>query len=208
MGGHRHAGSSGNRRGPHPACHATDAHEIGHDIVARPALNCSLKVTGAIKIFADLDRRLQLPGKLCVTVEVIVNDRLFDPIQAEIVEHMTSLQGLGEVQSLIEIDHQVHVVANCIPDSLYRSEIIADAVASEAQFEAAESSFVTQLDRLFRRREAARRAPAVDEASLPAGPVPETAVPPAEPAAAVSGLQTPVATEDGRPKTEDASITP
>jgi hypothetical protein len=65
------------------------------------------------------------------------------------------------------------------------------------------------IDRLFRRREAARRAPAIAEAALSGGPLPETTAPSAEqPADAISGPPSPATTEDGGPKTEDASIAP
>ena len=43
------------------------------------------------------------------------------------------------------------------------------------------------IDRLFRRREAVRRAPAPDAADIPAGPIPETATPPPGATAPVAG---------------------
>lgn len=43
------------------------------------------------------------------------------------------------------------------------------------------------IDRLFRRREAVRRAPTVESADIPDGPIPETATPPSDPSAPAAG---------------------
>lgn len=59
------------------------------------------------------------------------------------------------------------------------------------------------IDRLFRRREAARRAAPVDNASLPEGPIPETATPPADEAA----TEVPVATDLVTPPEPEAPTT-
>ena len=105
----------------------------------------SLQIARTIEIFADLNRRLQFGGELRITIEIVVDDRLLDPVQAKIVDHVAALQRLANVQALIEIRHQMHVVAHGSANGCYRGQIVADPLATEPQFEPGEAAFVAKL---------------------------------------------------------------
>ena len=47
----------------------------------------------------------------------------------------------------LEVDHQVHAVAERVSDSRNRREIVRDTVAAEPQFQAREAALTAQLDR-------------------------------------------------------------
>ena len=65
------------------------------------------------------------------------------------------------------------------------------------------------IDRLFRRREAARRTPAVENVSLPEGQVPETATPPVDvPVPDTTDLVTPAVAAAPETATPAAPVTP
>ncbi len=110
MGRHGNAGSPGNGRRPTPPGDAADAHKIGHHEIARLLLQRFVEFTRTIEIFTDLHWRFQLSGQLGITVQIVIDNRLLDPGEALIVNHVTALKGFGEVEPLIEIDHQVHIV--------------------------------------------------------------------------------------------------
>ena len=61
---------------------------------------------------------------------------------------MAALQGLGQVEALVEVDHQLHVVADGLAHGVERGEIVAEPLAAEPQLQAGEAAFVAQLDRL------------------------------------------------------------
>ena len=50
-------------------------------------------------------RSLQFRRKLCVTIEIVIDDWLFNPGKSRAIDHMTPLQSVGEIQALIEISH-------------------------------------------------------------------------------------------------------
>ena len=91
-----------------------------------------VQLARAVEVLADLDRRLQLGGELGIAVEIVVDDRLLDPGEAKIVDRVAALQGLGEVQALVEVDHQVHVVADRLADGVDRREIVARVARGRA----------------------------------------------------------------------------
>ena len=62
--------------------------------------------TDAENTYADLDRRFQLCGELGIAVEIVVDDRLFDPVEAKIVDGVAALQRFAQMQTLVEVDHQ------------------------------------------------------------------------------------------------------
>src|ERR1700735_3620215 len=144
------AGRAGDRRRPQKSRHTADAHEIGHDEVAGLFLQREVNVARAVEIFAYLDRRLQFGGEPGAAVEIVVKDRFLDPAQAMIVNHVAAPQGVGEIEGLVEIDHQVDIVADRIPYRLYGREVVACICAAQPKLHGSESSvpLLEQLDRL------------------------------------------------------------
>jgi hypothetical protein len=118
---------------PQPARHAADTHEIRHDQIARLLLQRGVEVAGTVEVLADLKRCFELRGKLGEAVEVVVYDRLLDPGEAVIVDGVAALQGLAHVEALVEIDHQVHVVADGFPDGSQGRQVVAQPVATQSQ---------------------------------------------------------------------------
>ena len=63
---------------------------------------------------------------------------------------MAALQRLAQMQALIEVDHDGHVVADGLAHRVVRRQIVGDAVAPHAQLQAPEAALVAQLDGLGR----------------------------------------------------------
>src|SRR3984885_5576840 len=142
--------NTGDRRRPQKSRHAADAHEIGHNEVAGLLLQREVNVARAVEIFAYLDRRLQFGGEPGAAVEIVVEDRFLDPDKAKIVDHVAAPQGVGEIEGLVEIDHQVDILADRIPHPLYGREVFACIGAAQPKLQGPESStpLVEQFDRL------------------------------------------------------------
>ena len=147
MGRHRNAGGARDRRGAQPAGDAADAHEVGHHEIAGFSLQRRMQIARAVEILADLDRRLQFRRKLRIAVEIVVDDRLLDPGETQIVDHVTALERVGEIKTLVEIGHQFHVVTDGRPDGFDRGEIIARGIATEPQLQPGEAALVAQCER-------------------------------------------------------------
>src|SRR3984885_4495655 len=130
--------------------HTADAHKIGHDEVAGLLLQREVNVARAVDIFAYLDRCLQFGGEPGAAVEIVVKDRFLDPDQAMTVNHVAAPQGVGEIEGLVEIDHQVDILADRIPHRLYGREVFAWIGAAQPKLQGSESSapLVEQFDRL------------------------------------------------------------
>src|SRR5580704_8012513 len=126
------------RRRPQKSCHAADAHEIGHDEVTGLLLQREVNVARAVKISAYLDRRLQFGSEPDAAVEIVVEDRFLDPDQAMIVNHVAAPQGVGEIEGLVEIDHQVDIVADRVPHCLYGREVVTWIGAAQPKLEGSE----------------------------------------------------------------------
>ena len=145
---HRDTGRAGDGRRAHPSGDAADAHEIRHDIVAGLRAQRPVQIARPVEILADLQGRFEFPGELGAAVEIVVDDRFFQPGEAQIVEHVAPAQGLRHVEALVEIDHQVHVIADRPANRIDRGEVVPWIVPAEAQLQALELSLVTDLDGL------------------------------------------------------------
>lgn len=67
---------------------------------------------------------------------------------------MTASYRFPEMKTLIEVDHQIHSIADCIFDGRDRLEVVLGPVATQPQLKCAEAPFVAQFDRFgcnFRR---------------------------------------------------------
>ena len=118
-----------------PARDAANPHQIRHHVIARLPLQRVVKVTRPVKILSNLNRRLSLGGELRVSIKIIVDDRLLDPCQPEVVDHVAPVQSLPDVQALIEVDHQFDIVADRAPHRLDRLVMLTAAPAAYRQLE-------------------------------------------------------------------------
>jgi hypothetical protein len=55
---------------------------------------------------------------------------------------MAALQGLAEVKTLVEIDHEVHFAADRFTNSLNGADVVGEALAAGTQLQALETAFV------------------------------------------------------------------
>jgi hypothetical protein len=114
-----------------PACHSADPHEIRHDVIAGLHLQGGVERPRPVEILADLDGRLQIRGQPRVALEVVVDNGLLDPGEAEIIDRVAPFQRLAEVKSLVEIDHQAHFGPHRVTYSLDRCEIVGETPAAK-----------------------------------------------------------------------------
>ena len=101
VGGDRDARRSSDRRCPEPSCDAADAHEVRHYQVTGFHLKRPMQVPGSIKILANLNRRLQFGREPREAVKVVVNDRLLDPVEAQVIDQVTAVQCFSEIETLV-----------------------------------------------------------------------------------------------------------
>ena|SRR6476620_3687261 len=94
-----------------------------------------------VEILPELDGRCQFPGELRVACEIIISNRLLEPVEALPVERMTAVQCIAEAEALIEIHHQLDIRARRAAHRLYRGEIVSQSVAAQAQLEGLEAAF-------------------------------------------------------------------
>jgi hypothetical protein len=145
---------AGDRRRPQKSRYAADAHEIGHDEVAGLLLQREVNVARAVEVFADLDRRFQFGGELGAAIKIVVEDWFLNPGEAMIIDHVAAPQGVGKIEGLVEIDHQVDFVADRIPHRLHGRDVVAWIGAAQPNLQGSETSapLVEHFDRLGCRR--------------------------------------------------------
>src|SRR5262245_6320349 len=147
---HGYPGGTANGGGAEPAGDAADAHEIRHYQIARLALQRLVQVPGSIEVFADLNGCFKFGRKPGIAVEVVVDDRLLDPGKTEVVDGVAALQSFGEIEALVEVDHQIDIVADGPSNRGDGREVFSPAIAPEAKLEATKPTFVSELDRFLR----------------------------------------------------------
>src|SRR6476646_2826892 len=93
-----------------------------------------------VEILPELQRCRQFAAELGVACEIVINNRLLEPVQALPVERVTAMQGIAETETLIEVHHQLDIRAGRAAHGLYRGEIVDQSVAAQAQLEALETA--------------------------------------------------------------------
>jgi hypothetical protein len=104
---------------------------------------------GSVEILANLNWRLQFGIKPREAVKIVVNDRLLDPLETQIIDRVAAVQCFGEIEALVEIDHQTKRIADRDPNSVDGSEIISRILPPKPKFESGETSLIAQFNRLF-----------------------------------------------------------
>src|SRR5438034_10931196 len=93
-----------------------------------------------VEILPELHGRCQLASVLSVACEIVIDNRLLEPVEALPVERVTAVQGIAEAEALVEIHHQLDVRAGRAAHRFYRGEIVSQFVAAQAQLEALEAA--------------------------------------------------------------------
>src|ERR1700740_2784171 len=107
-----------------------------------------MQVPGSIKVLANLNRRLQFGREPRETVKVVVNDRLLDPVEAQVIDQVTAVQCFSEIETLVKIDHQVTPIAGRGADCVDGVKIIPCILPPEPKFEPGETALISQFGRL------------------------------------------------------------
>ena len=116
------------------------------------ALRCKrlVEVAGTVEILADLDRRLELGGKLRVAVEIVVDDRLLDPGQPESSIMWQRRSASSKVRPWLKsaINSMSSPTALRIASIAARSS--RGALAAEPEFQSGKTALVAQRDGVVR----------------------------------------------------------
>ena len=155
----RHLDAGGVRqcRGAQPAGDAADALHVGHHVVAGLRRQRRLHRESAVKVLADLDRRAQRVRDAGAALIIIVADRLLDPGQALVVEHLAAADRFRHRQRLIVVAHQRHLVADGFAHRAHDGEILPRIGPADADFcglKALGQQLVRLFDRGARRHDA------------------------------------------------------
>src|SRR5262245_53913810 len=140
----------------HPPGDAADAFKIGHDIIGGAGRERRSHGRALGKILSDLDRRLEFTHEPRVAGIVIVTDRLFEPIDALLIERAPALERLSEAERLIVIDHYGDLAADALLHRMERDEIILKRWIAKPELdraEAADKEFLRLVRQLFRRHQ-------------------------------------------------------
>ena len=74
--------------------------------------------------------------------EVVVHDRFLEPGEPTVVQRVTPCECLGLVQPLVEVDHQVHLVANRVSHGVKRREIVPEPCPSQTQLQPGKATLI------------------------------------------------------------------
>ena len=143
--GDLHTRRGRDRGAAQPAADAADPHQVRHHVVAGARRDRLVHVARPVEILAELHGRIELAGELRVARNVVVGDRLLEPVQALVVERVAAVQRVAERQTLVEVDHQLTVFARSLADLADRCEVVAEPVAAEPELESPEAAFGDQL---------------------------------------------------------------
>ena len=84
-----------------------------------------------------------------VAREIVVRDRLFEPVETLIVEGVAAVQRVAEAEALVEVDHQLDVLANGVAYRLDGGDVVGEALPSETQLQTLKLAFGNKCCRLL-----------------------------------------------------------
>jgi hypothetical protein len=139
-------------RGPYPAGHTTDAHQIRHVQIRRPGLYRLEEPARPVDVLSNLNRRLKLElagqlGRLSVVVE---DDRFLKPVKSLLVQSEAPRDGFVQRKPLVEIAHQLDFRPDGATHGFKRLDVLSQARAAKPDLDRAEVVFRHQLFRFFR----------------------------------------------------------
>jgi hypothetical protein len=88
----------------------------------------------AIEVLAELYGSLELARELRVAREVVVRNRLFEPIESLIVTGVPPAQRVAESEALVEVDHQLDVLANGAAHRFDGGEVVSQSSRPRRSF--------------------------------------------------------------------------
>jgi hypothetical protein len=75
---------------------------------------------------------------------------LLDPGKPEPIQCVAAGKRFGQVQALVEVDHQRHVVAHRLPHRRHRREVVGEPLSPQPQFQRLEPALVPEQHGLLR----------------------------------------------------------
>ena len=137
---HLDAVRGGERRGAQPAGDAADAFEIGHDVIGGASRERRRHGVAFGKVLPDLDRGLELAHERGIAGIVVMADRLFQPINAFLIERAAAFERLGEAERLVVIDHDRDLAAYALLHRMQRDEILCERGIAEPKLDRAKAA--------------------------------------------------------------------
>src|ERR1700730_11888026 len=141
VGRHLDTRRAGDCRCMEPSGNPSDPHQIEHDVIAGLFPDGLEKRPRSVEVLAKLDGVFELPRELCVAREVIVRDVFFEPIEALIVKGMTAVKRVAEAEALVEVDHQLDVLADGPAHRSDGGDVVSEALPPEAQLQTLKPAF-------------------------------------------------------------------
>jgi hypothetical protein len=141
VGRHLDTRCAGDRGRTKPSADPSDPHQIRHDIIAGPGPDGLEERPRTIEVLAELDGGLELARELRVAREIIVSNRLFEPVETLIVEGVSAVQRVAEAHALVEVGHQLDVIANGAAYRLDGGDIVSETFPPETQLQTLEIAF-------------------------------------------------------------------
>ena len=74
-----------------------------------------------------------------------------DPGKTKTIDRMAALERLGEIETLVEIDHELHVGADALARRSDRGDVVSEPVAAHPELQRFEAALGAQLWRLDRK---------------------------------------------------------
>ena len=108
-----------------------------------------MQIAGPVEILANLNWRLQFGRKQREAVKIVVNDRLLDPLETQIIDRVAAVQCFGEIEAVVESSIKRKRIADRDPNSVDGSEIIPRILPPKPKFESGETFLIAQFNRLF-----------------------------------------------------------
>src|SRR5262249_25543793 len=102
---------------------------------AGPGLEGLVERARPVEVLAELHRRHELAGQPGIALEVVVDDRLLEPVEALVVQRVAAKERIAEREPLIEVDHQLDLLAGGLAHRSNRGEIVRETLPSETQLE-------------------------------------------------------------------------
>src|SRR5882724_7838439 len=103
----------------------------------------------SVEVLAKLDGRLELSRELCVSGQVIVRDGFFEPVEALIVKRMAAVQRVAQAEALVEVDHQLDVLADRPAHRSDGGDVVSEAFPPETQLQTLKLAFGNKCRRLL-----------------------------------------------------------
>ena len=140
VGRHFDVARRGDARGLLPAGDAADAPGVRHHEIAGAGVERLGHRLGAVEVLADLDRQCEFADERRVAGEVVVADRLLDPIDAFMGERPAAFERLRHRERLVVVDHDGDIVGEPPAHRAGDGEILRERRMAEPELDRLEAA--------------------------------------------------------------------